>query len=278
MSRSNLFGIACKTCRRRGRKCDRNLPTCRSCSIRGVECEGYVLRWVDAAAQGTLAGKTHTAPDHETNLHLSLDLSTPTKAKLTKSGWLMNSQHPYHQAQIALTAKPLRIHKDSVNSEGSSVHDTNYRAISILRQQNRSILKFVGTVSDDLGGFIKYYAREISEAFYLGHGPVETPYTRHILPMIRSVPSVRCAVAATAACHLANRLEDDQLKRQSLHLRVRATELLRVELESYTDGPDLACLVSMLLLAQLDVRVTHHSVYCAFLTAMGGMLWGLYRI
>jgi len=121
-------------------------------------------------------------------------------------------------------------------------------------------------------------AREISEAFYLGHGPVETPYTRHILPMIRSVPSVRCAVAATAAGHLANRLDDDQLKRHSLHLRVRATELLRVELESYADGPDLACLVSMLLLAQLDVCATQLSVYYAFLTAVGGMLWGLYRI
>jgi len=116
-------------------------------------------------------------------------------------------------------------------------------------------------------------AREISEAFYLGHGPVETPYTRHILPMIRNVPSVRCAVAATAACHLANRLEDDQLKRQSLHLRVRATELLRVELEIYAGGPDLACLVSMLLLAQLDVSTVHNSVNCAFLTGVAGMLW-----
>lgn len=71
--------------------------------------------------------------------------------------------------------------------------------------------------------------------------------------MIRSVPSVRCAVAATAACHIANRLEDEQLKRQSLHLRLKATELLREELKGYPDGPDLTCLVCMLLLAQLDV-------------------------
>ncbi len=99
-------------------------------------------------------------------------------------------------------------------------------------------------------------ARDIDEAFYLGHGPVDTPYTSYILPMIRNVPSVRCAVAASAACHIANRLEDDQLKRQSLHLRLQATELLREELKGYPDGPDLACLVCMLLLAQLDVRIT----------------------
>ena len=152
MSRSNLFGIACKTCRRRGRKCDRNLPTCRSCSIRGVECEGYVLRWVDTAAGGTSAGKINTAPGHETSLHLSL----PSKAKLTKAEELVNSQHPHHQTQIALKAKPLKIRKHVLESEGSSVHDTNPRAFFILRQQSRSILKFVGTVSDDLGGFVKY--------------------------------------------------------------------------------------------------------------------------
>jgi hypothetical protein len=96
--------------------------------------------------------------------------------------------------------------------------------------------------------------------------------------MTRNSPSVRCAVAASSACHLANRLEDDQLKIQSLHLRLKSTELLRVELESCPDGPDLACLVCMLLLAQLDVRSNFHPVCGAFLTAVGGMLWGLCRI
>lgn len=121
-------------------------------------------------------------------------------------------------------------------------------------------------------------ASEISAAFYLGHGPVETPYTRHILPMIRNIPSVRCAVAASAACHLANRLENDHLKRHSLHLRLQATELLRKELKSHPDGPDLASLVCMLLLAQLDVRMSYRVVDGAFLTAVKGMLWGLCRI
>lgn len=96
--------------------------------------------------------------------------------------------------------------------------------------------------------------REISTAFYLGSGPAETPYTRYILPMTRSVRSVRCAVAASTACHLANRLEDEHLKSFSLHLRLRATELLRMELEKDSKQPELASLVCMLLLAQLDVH------------------------
>lgn len=96
-------------------------------------------------------------------------------------------------------------------------------------------------------------AIEISAAFYLGHGPIDTPCTSHILPMTGDVPSVRCAVAASAACHLGNRLDNDHLKQQSLHLRLNATECLRAELWANPNGPDLSGLVCMLLLAQLDV-------------------------
>lgn len=53
-----LFPTACKTCRRRGRRCDRTLPTCLSCRCKGIVCEGYVTRWVGVAARGPLAGKT----------------------------------------------------------------------------------------------------------------------------------------------------------------------------------------------------------------------------
>lgn len=103
--------------------------------------------------------------------------------------------------------------------------------------------------------------RGLSKAFYIGYGPAETHDTCHILPMTRNVPSVRCAVAATAACHLANRLDDGRLKSQSLHLRVKATELLRTGLIGDPDGPDLPCI---LLLAQLDVRIVNHLVCALF--------------
>jgi hypothetical protein len=59
MTSKPQFGIACKTCRRRGRKCDRTLPKCMSCHRRGVECEGYTLRWVGLAARGSMAGRTY---------------------------------------------------------------------------------------------------------------------------------------------------------------------------------------------------------------------------
>lgn len=49
---------ACRTCRRRGRKCDKTLPFCQSCKDRSVVCEGYVTRWANIAARGKLQGRT----------------------------------------------------------------------------------------------------------------------------------------------------------------------------------------------------------------------------
>lgn len=58
MASSSLHATACIGCRRRGRKCDRTLPTCLACEKRGVSCEGYVTKWPGVAARGKLAGKS----------------------------------------------------------------------------------------------------------------------------------------------------------------------------------------------------------------------------
>ncbi|KAJ5377364.1 uncharacterized protein N7496_004773 [Penicillium cataractarum] len=106
---------------------------------------------------------------------------------------------------------------------------------------------------DSLQVFVKYYAREISTAFYLGHGPARTPYTQLILPMVKNVPCIRYAVGATASCHIANRLQDKKLKMQSLYLRLQATEALRQQLRNDTEEADISSIACMVLLAQLDL-------------------------
>lgn len=97
-------------------------------------------------------------------------------------------------------------------------------------------------------------ARELSTAFYLGHGPARTPYTQHILPMVKNVPCIRYAVGATASCHIGNRLQDNKLKLQSLHLRLEATQALRRQLKNDIEETDISSIACMVLLAQLDVR------------------------
>lgn len=51
-------GTACRKCRTRGRRCDKALPACGSCVGKGIECEGYVLRWAGLASRGKNAGKS----------------------------------------------------------------------------------------------------------------------------------------------------------------------------------------------------------------------------
>ncbi|PCG90209.1 Protein of unknown function DUF3468 [Penicillium occitanis (nom. inval.)] len=106
---------------------------------------------------------------------------------------------------------------------------------------------------DGLQVFIKYYERDISTAFYLGHGPAETPYTHHILPMAKNVPCIRYAVAATASCHMGNKLQDKRLRMQSLHLRLEATQALRQQLRNDAQETDISLIACMILLAQLDL-------------------------
>lgn len=92
--------------------------------------------------------------------------------------------------------------------------------------------------------------------------------------MTQNIPSVRCAVAASASCHLANRLQNNALKTQSLQLRLNATELLRHQLKNDSEDPDLGDLACMMLLAQLDV-CTHEGFFKPILTNIEDMFWRL---
>lgn len=58
MTNERYFGRACKTCRRRGRGCDRRMPSCNTCETSGQTCEGYQLQWPGLASRGQLVGKT----------------------------------------------------------------------------------------------------------------------------------------------------------------------------------------------------------------------------
>jgi Fungal Zn(2)-Cys(6) binuclear cluster domain len=160
MSRNNLFGVACRTCRRRGRKCDRSLPTCMSCRLRGVECEGYVLRWVavDAAARGTLAGQTYTAPDQGTDSHPTLELRTPRKAKTTKAHGVDDFLHPHQQVKIGSKAEPPETNEHVTECSSSSPQNVESRAISIQRQANlrTPLIWGIPAVRDNLGRLIEY--------------------------------------------------------------------------------------------------------------------------
>lgn len=84
---------------------------------------------------------------------------------------------------------------------------------------------------------------------------------RYVLPLVGSVPPIRYAIAASASCHIAARTSNRALEQKSLYLRVRATHLLRERLKDPVTATDQTTLASVLMLAQLDVRVFAET-YC----------------
>lgn len=155
MSRKNLFGIACKTCRRRGRKCDRTLPTCMNCRLRGAECEGYVLRWVHAAVEREIiADQTPETPDHETNVLLTADSCSQSKAKTTEAR-AVSSTASRGQARSASNTEP-QSPKRVRRPDRLVVQDTGSRGSYVQQQQVWTVPITGMTAYDDLGDLIRY--------------------------------------------------------------------------------------------------------------------------
>lgn len=264
MSPPNLFGIACKTCRRRGRKCDRTLPKCVNCGLRGVECEGYVLRWVKAGIKGKESATPQTfALGYAHNASPSLGMRHAEK--VTDEAVFFDSTD---SSVLAVQDR------DRVTGPMGDVLEEVVipdMFVSIGPAINNPITRLMP--HDDLDGLINYCQKqsycfhrlllttrvdfsELNAAFDLSNShAISTSDGNHIQPMARTIPSIRFAVAATSASHLANRLHDTDLHSRSLQCRLKATELLRAELDetSSDTGPDQPRLFCMLLLAQLDV-------------------------
>lgn len=74
MKSQSKRGTECKTCRRRGCKCDKSLAEYHSCADKGIACEGYLFRWSGVASWGKLAGK-----------------SIPVVTRPKKQDWLITS-------------------------------------------------------------------------------------------------------------------------------------------------------------------------------------------
>lgn len=91
MNPTSLHATACIGCRRRGRKCDRTLPTCLSCERRGVCCEGYVTKWPGVAARGKLAGKSIPVVDSSVAIRNSHFTETKARQSQTKRTALAKS-------------------------------------------------------------------------------------------------------------------------------------------------------------------------------------------
>lgn len=130
MVQTAVSPTACKTCRRRGKRCDRSFPACMSCTQRGVKCEGYVTRWVGLAARGRLAGEilpNSRKKDSKRLRHSSLaQPALNSTAEASRRDEDLASSSP---ESISFTvSSPAEDHHDSVSRK----HDSTVENISSL--------------------------------------------------------------------------------------------------------------------------------------------------
>ncbi|EXJ80552.1 hypothetical protein A1O1_08698 [Capronia coronata CBS 617.96] len=224
-TRPAIHPTACRNCRRRGRRCDKTLPTCLSCKNRLVACEGYVTRWTGVAARGKLAGKSKPVLDDEEEGRTSPEQPRCSRAT-TSTTSVSPRQRQRHQKQLAAS-------------------------------QRLGSLKTIGQPdslrADGLDVFIDYFVHELSYIPYLGSNPGEGPYLRYVRPLTNTVLPLRYVVAASASLHLASRLCDEPLRNRSRELQLKASVLLRQRLTSKTFSMDHGTVLTMLMMAQLDM-------------------------
>lgn len=152
----NTFGVACKTCRRRARKCDRRLPKCMNCSLRGSVCEGYALRWVNAAVdRQNIADQTPRTPNQEINILLPAPLRPRNNATTTKTRTVVKFVRSQRQKRpTSNTGPPL--HNDITDSSRPIVQDTKFRDLWDLQQQALIAPMAMKMMVDDLENLVKY--------------------------------------------------------------------------------------------------------------------------
>lgn len=276
-------GSACKTCRRRGRKCTRELPKCRSCLDKGIDCEGYVLKWSGLASRGKLVGKSFTiqnppasarasaasppspvqVPDelgetrlqNQTNQHLSDD--GPRSIDGVFSTGISGAEHEWQPLMFD------NINTNAMDFEADILELADYSSSEMTDQTLLSLTTVGPTVMSNLWDMynippelkfiLDYHFLEVSPRLCVDHTTMRNPYAQYILPLAVERPALLYACAALAACHFDVRLATPQLHVDCLKFRGKAMRRLQEQLWSETSAKDESNLATILMLTLSDI-------------------------
>lgn len=292
-----FHGAACKTCRRRGRKCTRELPKCKSCLDKGIECEGYTLKWTGLASRGKLAGKTSmpkskptkpkavplafrgqpSAPprnsvDHQDDV---IEIPSTSQTGLSRSRWESPSQTPRwspsqfdHTRFSNLTPGTLQL--DMMAEDSDSSPDAEVRIVIARHHgtsQGMSILLDPYNVPAELKHILSYHLNEVSPRLCVDTGTDRNPYSQYILPLAIQRPALLYACAALAACHYSVRYQDNRHLIDCLRFRGKAMRRLQEQLWSEETAKDESNIASVLMLTLTDMCLGGFSNFDAHFAA-----------
>lgn len=278
-------GAACKTCRRRGRKCTRELPTCHSCKNRGLECEGYELKWAGLASRGFLAGKD------------SSKIADRNKAGARKSPKATKRQQPREKPQAstaqlsqeepdepdAITDSHLPspvctpstalagLFSDEMREDDSDenmyVLDAGVDDIDIfssINLQNALIptpqpaMNFF-EIPSDLSFILDYHLREVAAKLCVDNNALMNPYRQYIYPLALQRPALLYACAAMSSVHYSTRQQNETFFVEALRLRGKALSRLHESMWSTEGALDESNLATVLMLILCDMCMGGHS-------------------
>lgn len=290
---TKFHGAACKTCRRRGRKCTRELPKCKSCLDKGIECEGYTLKWTGLASRGKLAGKT------------SMPKAKPTKATKTKVSVPATIERSLtirqatptiiHEGTLGGSSKPgivdkpptLRTwdptvfdHASATTFKGESfqartlVEDSDSSPETDALRRKRinspfrpSALLEPYSVPIELKFILNYHLKEVTPRLLVDVSTFRNPYSEYILPIAVQRPALLYACAALAACHYNVRLQDQRFHIDCLRFRGKAMRRLQEQLWTEENAKDESNIAAVLMLTLTDMSMGGFSNFDAHFAA-----------
>ncbi|CEJ59487.1 hypothetical protein PMG11_08111 [Penicillium brasilianum] len=292
MANERFFGRACKTCRRRGRGCDRRMPTCNTCEASGQTCEGYQLQWPGLASRGQLVGKS--IPIAETTKRRrtrrvqrsTVPSSPPPVLPRSPKEPVNNDEQAEPQeprledlldpvqlfadiADLATPSNPLIWSNDislmnnvsgdllepQLNADAESPswdHSEQFGGSLALNHIPEPSLDILG-IPDELKFIMQYHICEVVPKLCIDNLSPQNPYREYILPLAHEVPSLLYACAALAACHFNVRLSTNQFEREFFRFKGKAMKRLQEDLYSQTRAKHPGTLATILMLCLCDL-------------------------
>ena len=294
-STDRYHGAACKTCRRRGKKCTRELPTCKSCRDREVECEGYALKWAGLASRGFLAGNNDASKITSRNRKQSSKTGEPNGRPRKRNKPRPETENQtladleIDAAEISdMNDLPFVWQASDVQQPEVLTHEnTCYDDIEIDIEAETSIY-FAQTLEEDvielpffdsqialiptprgamnffeipseLKFILDYHVRECAAKLCVDNNTPLNPYRQYIYPLALRKPALLYACAATSSMHYGTRQGNPTFSLDALRLRGKALSRLKESMWSGEGAIDEANLATILMLILCDLCMGGHS-------------------
>ncbi|KIW19518.1 hypothetical protein PV08_00090 [Exophiala spinifera] len=271
----------CRTCNRRRVRCDRSLPGCRKCGLKGLECPGYGLRiqWGQGvASRGRLTGKTlpilESAPPYPNRAVEERALVSPTAE--SRSDAVASRQETY----AASGSRDLLDDREGDSSTSPPevaipVPDDLQSAFQPIYDRSRNCNPFalgLDLSSYHIPGYLQtqvvydlvhYYDHVVTTVMPWLDGP-ENAWRTIMLPLALECESLLLAILALSAEHYSSTMGSTYATKTgplAAYFRDRSLRLLarslRTELSeeqtTVRSGPACAMLATILVLCNLEM-------------------------